>query len=701
MADYAPGINPLDFLYTRNVYFTNPYSTFQRSMVVKLILNSDNFNFDLPQSDGDDFRLVDGVDTLRMWKAHWSKDAEHAVLFFKLQDIGGGTTGSFKAYWGNSTMAGNSEPETLGVLFYEDFNSIPLSSSKWSGSRSNGLTGYGYLLSSTFNTITNPLEGMTSWTVEAGLYGNWDTNAGYDAGDRTTGFGFTGTENNMVVNIMHNERIEHQIVQPGGGTYQYSIKTNGGMEGRSQNDAFITYFEPEDQLKVKFQNRNNFIDVTHAIRRKVEGDTRPTNVNIYPRQSSSGADGAYPSYINWFIIREYDDQSLGDLDGRDLYIPYETVHHQVQDYREYGPDITNTVYEHESSFGGDPYMLSNNQHDADTNVWVSDPDATAEPYISATINMGWTNDQLVSRAYKHYDSDHIYYYNASKLSDQDTDRMSRNYWHCTTTSGWAAIKFPFSKNIGALRVKFNEDSGTGPKNYAFYGSNFYPGTLFHLARKLDEGVFSDVLDWQSRKIKGTGNFKYFILDVPTTYGDENIKLQEWRMFDNIGENERHYPSQLRLNPGIYGDYMENFPKEIMLEGSIDNTTWTTLIPWTYTATPYVQHYTGYGYWQRYSFINTKGYWSFRLNCRGNWGAPDGRIIVGEWELRELASESYTYRVLGGATNNIQQIWAQEGTAIDDTHNMMYVANEKISTVIQGFTANTKDLPDYYEDFNVV
>jgi len=704
MADYAPYINPNDFLYQRKVYFTNPYNVFKGSLVVKLVLDSDNFNFDLSQTDGSDFRLVDGVATLRMWKAHWSKTDRHAVLFFKLQDVGGGVSVSYNAYWGNKTISANSEPETLGVLFYEDFNSSPLDSSKWEGDIANGVSTYGYFLKfgwgadNQFTTKVSPLQGKTSWTVEAGLYCNWDTNGGWDSTDYAMKFEFRGTENNMVVNVMHNNRIEHQIIQPGGDTYQYSDKTHGGLEGRSQNDVFISYYEPNDELEVRFLNRKTFGDVSRVIGRKVEGDTRPTKLRI---GSYHWDDGAYPSYINWLIIRDYGDVTLSDLDGSELYIPYENILHQTQDYREYGPDITSTLYEHESSFGGDPYLLSNGIHDADLNVWVSDSDAVTESEIDLIIHTGWTTDNVVKRLFKHYDSGHEYYYNASKLSDLNLDRMGRDFWHCTTTSGWAAIKFPEPRTIGSFRVKFNEEVGAEPKNYIFSGSNFYPGAYINLSKELDNGTFDNVLDWQSRKVKISGQFKYYILDIKDTYGGENIRLQEWRMFDDLGNNKLVYPAQLRLHPATYGSYMDNFPKEIMFEGAIDGVNWVTLIPWVYTYTPYVEHYNGYEYWQRYSFNNTEGYWSFRLRCRGNWGASDGKIIIGEWAIHELEEEAYTYRILGGTSNNIQQIWAQEATGLEDMHNLFYVANEELNHVVNNKRVITKELPKFYEDFNVV
>lgn len=697
MADFAEPLSTNDFLYNGKVYFTNPHQVFKETIVAKLLLTSDNFNFDLAQEDGRDFRLVDGVDTLRMWIAYWSQSNKQAVLFFKLQNIGAGASVSFKAYWGNSNIEKNSEPDKMDLLFYEEFSGSSISSSKWSGGLTNGSSSYGYSLSDTFTSITDPLKDQTSWVVEAGFYCGWSAvSSSWQTDDRAVGFGLIGTENNIIINIMHDDRIRHQAVEPGGGTYSYSIKSYGGLEGPSQNDCYISYYEPEDKITVKFENRKTFNNVAHTIYRKVEGDTRPNNITLYERDFY----GARPTYINWLVIREYSEFSLGSLDGSELYIPYETVNHQVQDYREYGPDITSTLYSHESDFGGNPYLLSNDQHDADSSVWISDAGASSETQISVTIHTGWYNTQLVNNSYRHYDSGHVYYYNASKLSNQDYDRMGRDFWQCTTTSGWAAIKFPSSRRVGAFRVKFTETAGTEPKDYSFLGSNFYPETQMSLAKTIDSGTFDNTTEWQSRKIAVPSLFKYYILDVKNTYGDENIRIQEWQMFDALG-NSKIYPSQLRLCPATYSNYMDNFPKEILFEGSLDGISWTTLIPWTYTYTPYVEHYNGYGYWQRYSFTNNVGFWSFRLCCRGNWGAVDGRIIIGEWSIHEFKIEENVYRILDGTSNNVSQIWASDNCGFDDVYSLIYTTNDKLNIVNTNKLVSSKDLPEYYVDINVI
>ena len=88
-------------------------------------------------------------------------------------------------------------------------------------------------------------------------------------------------------------------------------------------------------------------------------------------------------------------------------------------------------------------------------------------------------------------------------------------------------------------------------------------------------------------------------------------------------------------------------------------------------------------------------------CRGNWEAEDNRIIIGEWSLHELEEESYTYRILDGTTNNIQQIWATLSCGIDDKYSIIFVANEKMNKISDARLVGSSNLPIYYEDFNVV
>lgn len=701
MADYGEPINLNDYNYRRFVHYTNPLSSIQYNVVVKLILNSDNFNFDLPKEDGADFRITgnkNGVGTLKMWKAHWSKSGKHAVLFFKIPFMKAKHTSDFIACWGNEEAEDVSDPAAMNFLFYETFTERPLDSSKWVGDTNSTISVYGYYLANyDFATITKPLEGKTSWIAEAGIYCDWDDSTSFSSTLRGFGLRFEGTENDFIAQFYKVDRIATDAVD---GSTDYIIQPYGGLEPRNYQDVFVSYYEPEDKVTMRLSGRGTYEDIEGTYSRRVEGDTRPLNVRVWGRATSGSSTGPHPSYISWFLIREYSEDEIFTMDGSELYVPYENVVHQDFDWREFLPDFTRIFYQHSSSFGGDPYRLSDEGFDADLNIWLSDEGASLEPFVYVEIHTGWALD-VTSIYFSHYDSGHMYQYNASKLSDDETDAQQKNFFQSTTTSGWAGIKFPATKKIGAFRIKSTSNLNACPKNFEFYGSNFNPVIEFSKANKLLSGTFSQTEEWQSRVVNQTAPYRYYILNVLDTYGNDSIEIQEWEMMDVLQERRKRCPNQLRLHPALYGELEYNFPKEISLRASNNGVTWTTLLPWTSTYTPFINHVAGQGQWQYYSFINITEYWSFRLLCKGNWLAQDNRIAIGEWQIVELEEQAYTYRILSGTTNNIQQIWADDDCGIDDPSALIYLSNEYLNKIIENKRVASKALPEYYEDFNIV
>ena len=848
MADYDTPINIHEYKYRKPVYYTNPYTVYKTNLVVKLSLTSENFNFSLANYNGSDFRLLSGINVLKMWKAYWSDNDQRATLFFKIPTIGGGASVTFYAYWGNSDAVDISDPGSLGFLFYDNFDSTPLSSS-WTGDVSASVTTYGFLIGMNdyFQTNTNFLTD-NNWIMEAGIFPYFDGGV-ITSSYRCIGFEFLGTENNFHIELMATAYLRHNARAAGQASTDTIYQTDGGLEDRSYQEVYIDYYEPDDRITVKLKHRKTYNDVTYQIWRAVEGDTRPQNIRVRGCQIGQYS-GGYPVYINWIVFRRHEDAIVvnTDLDGSALYISYENVPHQNQDHRSFSEDFTGTQYEHVSSFGGDPYLLSSEGFDSDANVWISDDGAAVEVEgVKLTINVGWKED-ITSRSYTHYDSAHEYYYNASKLSNNESDTMGRNSWRCTTTSGWAAIKFPSPTSIGAFSVcatnvdvspaeyddiKFNISSMTHeassilngvltnvsdgnastywqtdvifdqwitidlgvsksiwkvdiigssgyndrlprnfridgslnninwntvytgetvsitsrqsfifnytsepyrywrlymfnnwgshliilsgfelfpvssavydarPKEFSFYGSNFNPALYFNRATNLIDGTFENITGWQSRVFTSQVTFKYYILDIKNTYEDENIEIQEWKMMEGIEGSKKRQVSQLRIHPALYSNWAYNFPKEISLQGSSDSVNWTTLLPWMDTYTPFIQHYSSYGYWQRYSFPNTLSFWSFRLLCRGNWGASDNKIIIGEWSLHELEENEYTYKILDGTTNNIQQISASPERNLYGNLGRLFVANEKINVISNSQLSSSSNLPEHYEDFNIV
>jgi len=711
MPDYGEPIIIYDYIYNKPIYYTGEVVD-GSDVIARLDLNSTNFNFDLLQDTGIDFRLIDsryGPSTLKMWIAFWHKTIMQATIFFKIPDVFENSI-DLMAYWGNAEAPDVSDPEDLEFIFYENFNSISLDSSKWIrwNYEEMHVDGWGYKLPYSENyhltTKTSPLSGHNSWRVDIGLYGDFGTSVDYDTAwamaDQGLGIVFQGIENSFTIEYMYSYRINTNV-ELGSNNFSYTDVNYIGLNSYTYQECNISYEDFEDVVKVAWRNRSNGMEDTEvSLYRKVEGDTRLTNIDFYGTYIGYYQyRGPTPSYVSWMCIREYD-QVTAILDARDLYIPYEAILPGTQDYREVLPDITNTILHHESSFGGDPYRLSNNSYSSDFDVWISDDNATQQPLVGLTIHTAWADNNLVSKGYVHYDSSHVYKYNASKLSDSDTDNMDRNFWHAESTNAWAAIKFPSQQIVGALRVKCTSDQNASPKDFILYGSNSNPIYNYSSKNKLLEGTFAYTTDWQSYILTNVGYYRYYILHVLNTQGNADIKIQEWQLMESLGRDRKSYVSQLRLSPATYSNWKFNFPKEVSLQGSVDNVNWDNLLDWTYTYTPTVQHYYGLDYWQIFSFNhNEKGYWSFRLYCRGNWGAIDGRIIIGEWELRELVEEAYTYRILAGS-NDISQIWATSSCKIEDTHGIMFAANEYFNMVSNNKLISYEELPEY-NDFNVV
>jgi hypothetical protein len=698
MADYAADISPYNYLYSGPVYYTEPSGQYRETVVLKLVLNSDNFNFNLARADGFDFRLAEhagGGKVLNMWIAKWDKTNEEAILFFKGVHIGGGTSIVFTAFWGSPDDTGISDGDTLDTLFYEDFNSN-LSSSKWTGDINNGVGQHGYNvdLADSFTTITNPFEGIRSWVVEASIYTAYSHTGNWDVDDWSIGFTFQGTENPFYSAFMHNNKQENQVWN--GSSTQY-VDTHMGLEGYSYQDIFLVYEEPTDKFTSKLYNRNSFNDVVLATRRNVEGDTRILNLTIHGAQSSYNIDGAHPVYIQWLIIREFDTYELSNLDGSELYREYEAVVPPAFDSREFGDDITSSDYYHVSDFGGVAKNLSINLHDSECVVWISDESAASS---EANLIIGFYGRlDFTSTRYYHYDSGHVPYYNASKLSDNDNDVWNRSWFESTSTSGWVSIRYEGRhRAISYLSVK-TMDSGR-PKDFEFYADSVRPTVKYSLGQKLLEGTFDDVESWQNFFVNNTTEYLYYTLDIKNTYDDQPIKMKEWQMRSAVPGHGKRYVSQLRLHPYMDEDYIIAFPKAIQLEGSTDLTNWEVVLPWTSTYTPNVIYKTEYGYWQRYSFTNVKGFYNYRLRCQGNWGRTDGRMCIGEWSLHEVASEEYTYRILPGETNSINQIWCNPSTTFDN-EGEIYLAIDDLYVVSRDKLSRTEDLPEDYSDLNVV
>ena len=725
MADYGTDIDLSNWSYRKPVYYTNPLDYDREDVIIRMILDSSNFNFNITKSDLGDLRIAenfDGTNVLRMWIAYYNSTTTYVTIFFKLPKLLASQTITLWCFFGNSSATLVNEPDKIGFLFYDTFDISPLSSSKWSGDLNNTINTYGYDLSGNgalydtaingsvgvIRTTTSPLNNKMSWILEAGTYLNGDYGGGIYSGDneqqeRAYAIGFIGSENSFGIQYVASTTWKGVCTNIETGSWVFLSNSINCPEPYSYQENFIAYQEETDVVYQRSFDRNTFTDTANLIYRKKEGETKLSNIAIIGRLYDSPYwVGAGWTYISWIVARPFDVNYRALVDCSELYAITtcdRIINHQPLDYNNYGDDITGVLYRHESSFGGDPLLLSDDLSDT---AWVSSVDATLESEISVTIDFGVVED-LTNYEYAHYDSGHIKYFGASKLSDNDGDVWGRNFWNCSSaTNGWAAIKFNEACVINSFSITTVAENLTcGPKNYIFFGSNYNPTTDLDKAVELTSGMFSNTALPQQVFFSNIAKYKYYVLFVLNNYGGSDIRIQEWEMYNRPKSTTKKIVSQLRLLPPT-DDLLYSFPNEISLQASVDKTTWDTLIPWTQTYSPFIQHYSMYGFWQRYSFIDPaeKRYFAYRLLCRGNWGDSSGRIAIKEWELCELAFENNTYRILNGSLNIIKQIWASEKCGINDINEMIYVTNDKLNYIINDYNYSV-NLPENYNDLNVI
>lgn len=642
MADYGIDININNYSGMRPVYYTNPLNQDRENVIIRMVLNAINFNFSLAKSDLGDLRVAErdnGTHVLRMWISYFDSSKPYANIYFKLPSILANQTVTLWTFFGNTSAVLVNEPTTLGFIFYETFDSQP-SSSKWAGDLNNGVSAmYGYALEyggglydaalygsvGVIRTITNPLLNKTNWILEAGTYLNGDYGGGTYSGDneyqeRSHAVGFIGTNS---FGIQYVSSTQKGICTSIANSSSWVFIGNATYpEPYSYQENFIVYQESLDAVIARSYDRNTFADAFSTVYRKVSGETKINNIAVMGRLYELPYwVGAGPTYISWLILREFDVAYRTLVDCSELYMSLSdrSIEHQALDYKEYGDDLTNVLYKHESSFGGDPLLLSDNSINT---TWISDSNATLESEIGVTISFcnitSFTNSD-----YTHYDLSHVKYFGAVKLSDKDEDVWRRNFWDCTTAiNGWAAIKFNEGCVINSVSITaVAEDLNCCPKNYIFFGSNFSPVTDFDKAVELCSGVFSNITTSQQFFFINIIKYKYYILFIIDNYGGSHIRIREWEMYNIPSASTKKRVSQLRLLPPT-DDLLYSFPNEISLQASVDEITWDTLIPWTQTYSPFVQHYPSiYGFWQIYSFVDPteKGYCSYKLLCRDNWG----------------------------------------------------------------------------------
>ncbi len=675
MSDYAISIDTGDYLYMQGISISESYGNSYTDLTVKMSLNSSNFNFDLACSDGKDFRLSvssNGTGVLNMWIASWNQTDRSATVWFKIPSISAYNTLPLYAFWGNTTDSGISNINSVDFLLADDFEGSSVDASKWDSSDVYGVADSRLRLNTGgyIESLNTPISEKENWILECGAYLNETaTTSSY----YLMGYVFYGTENEFNFYLYPEGSIDRKHDAVDGTTLVTYNGTQKGIENDSYFNNVLRYYEPLDYFYHGMYSRSTYADYVDDWEREVYGDTMLTYFRIYGRENSS----AVMIYIDWIALIEDYGEHVPTFDLSNLYVVYEHVPHQGLESINYNEDLTSTVFFHESSFGGNPYKLSDNSHNAGlVDSWFSSSNATSESEVKLTIDFGRYSSNLVDTKYTHFDDNHVNFLNASKLSDDSSDINENTYWQGTTTSGYAAIDFNTDKDkIGCLSVLAKDGNLSGMiKDFSFHGSNIDPRfTTDEDWSLLYSGVFEQSNEWQTIYFNNTAIYRYYILKIDTTYGS-NISLSEWAMYKYDLSFSQYVLSQLRLYPVVVDSGESYLPKQILFKASNDYINWDTLFSITDTYTPFYDY--GGTRWQKYSFTNTKKYWVYRVECVDNWGGSNGTMAIAEWSMHENSLEDHIERVfpeyVSCSSSNIQAV---SGSAFDDINFVLSCADK--------------------------
>jgi len=694
MSDYASDISTDDYIYTREISITETGGEDRVNFPVKFILNSSNFNFELARSDGLDFRLGEGSNgtyILNMWIATWDTTNRIVTIWFKMPSLLSEETKILYTFWGNATSSGISDIDSVDFLFADGFDGSSLDPTKWVYSSINSVSNSKVRINTDgyMEAQGTPLSGITNWVVEEGVY----VAAGSDSTYHAYRPRFYGTENNFGYNYYVEGDYDRQSNLVNSSTWVTYNGTQKGLESDSYSENFIAYIESTDKVYQSMVNRSSYVDYIDSIERQVYGDTRITYFRIYGRNNSAAP---YVD-IDWIVVREFFLIDPYSFDTSNLFVTWEEIDHESISWIDYGPDLTSTDYYHYSSYGGDPYQLSDNAVGSTSDCWYSDSNTVVSD-IDLIIDFARGANNLVSTDYLHYDDGHIGWLNASKLSNDNDDIWGNNYFESTFTSGYVCIDFDNDNvAVGCLSVKAYTTAGGMVRNFVFKGSYVDPrASTDEEWDVLYTGEFENTVEWQAIYFVNEKPYRYYKLDILDTYNNGEIILQEWGMYEYFSACRKMIISQIRLRPITLESGEIYFPKQISLEGS-NGLGWETVMSLRNTSTPFYDYV--WERWQRHSFENIKGYYAYKLVATGNWNSNTGKMGISGWQMCEKISEAHTHRILRGLNNNFSSIWGGENATFDD--HFIYISNNVLSIVHNDKLTRSETVSGTIMDLNVL
>jgi len=658
MADYAVDISTDNYIYRREITITETGGEGRTNLSVKLLFTASNFNFRLARSDGYDVRVAvssNGTGVLNMWVVSWDKDEEEGVIWIKIPSLLADEIKTLYVYWGNTNAEYVSNIDDVGFLLADHFDGVSIDTSKWTVSTTPTYYGESKIVmpqSHYMEAKNTPLSGMTDWILEEGASVYAPSNL---FGSPSRKHVFYGSEGNFQIWYYRegNKDRNHNIID--GVNYVYYDGTQKGIENTGSSTMSVAYSESTDRVYQSMKDRNSYVDYMDSWERQVYGETKITYFRLYGRDWQAGT-GVPWLATEWIVVREFFETDPYSFDTSNLYVPYETVNHEIIDWTSYDDDVTSVNFYHTTNSGGDPYKLSDNISSVITNCWYSN-DNTA--FAESIIDFGRDNNNIVSTENTHYDSGHSGLKNASRLSDNDDN----TYFQGTTSSGYVCIEFDNNVAVGCLVVKGLTGSlDNMVKDYIFMGSYDDP-RLSGDWEIFSSGSFQQVDEEQPIYFVNGTPYKYYKLEMLNTYGAGNIILSSWQMYQYDESKRKMTVSQLRLNPVAFDSQEIYFPKAVSVEVSDNMLDWTELLPLTNTVTPFYDYI--WNRWQRFSFTNETGYYNYKLICYGNWNGYSGPMAIAEWEMVEKSSEGHAHRVLAGISNDFSSVWASTDTTFDE------------------------------------
>lgn len=679
MVQYGLQINPAAYTYVRPIFITEPGISDRVNAQVYIKLDASNFNLELLKSDYRDVRFAEnlnGSSALCYWHNYYDLASKKFFIWIKIPFIGKGETKQIFMFWGRDDDVGAEDMESLDFYFVSDFRYKLIDNTKWYPNSSSFHDLYGIKLDhGHLSTKYDFLTGKTNWIVEFGIY--------YDGSYQSYTFGYylniLSTENYIKSNYYRDDYLSINAI---------SIDTfdsyNGfGPEAGSFNIHSVGYVEYDDNVIIGINGRLTKPNAYKTIERRVEGDTRPSRLNI-------GRDTYYVfnnCYLSWVIAREFFVEDF-IVDTSELFVPNEYVPPQVLDFESYGLDITDIVYRHTSSDDGDPYKLSDNHIESDDSYW----EVTGATTASVSINFAITTEDVVPEAnllvpYVYREESGMIFLEEGPYSDI-YDSMGHRYWEGNSEEGWLAIGFPSPGYAISVFEFKGETINNMPKDFLFQRSFVNP----HTAKEYDwftlvSGTCTESTDWYMFQFSNSNKYPYYRFVIKSTFGGAVHRVRRWRMYEKSKTSKQRVVSKLRLLPSKIGGNENFFPKKISFYGSNDFNDWTPLFEDHYTTTPYFDF--TYGRWQEIVFDNNTPFWAYKLTMEGNWGGSNDKFVIDEWEMYEYKYLDHGYNILKGSSNNINNIWASPDATIDS--GWLYVANEGVNYLYDGKFAMFKEL----------